>query len=257
MAFKPTCGLGNRLCGLMNMFYLHQIYPEVDCYLIWIPNNHCDVHIGDLIDLSGPEYKWIRSGAEYDTHIFPKYRQSELWASTSSNQRTRWDDPDEWKKHPHIRSIAFHLYQFVSHEFCVKTFNSFKLQECVVKMIDLKRLSLPKSNPDLIHMRKGDLMKIIESIDQKVADNLLQQYAQLRHKYPDAMTVEYTQETVHRDRNHMIDSMSDLLVFARYCKLKVYCPYSWFSSWILILSEQYDPKYPVFNINYPMMYELP
>jgi hypothetical protein len=123
-------------------------------------------------------------------------------------------------------------------------------------MIDLKRQKLPRTKPDLIHMRKGDLMRLIESNDSKVGDQIISQLQQIQSKYPHAITAEYCQDVVNRDRNHMIESMADLIIFSKECNLVAYCPYSWFSSWIVLLSDKYNAKLPVFNVKNTYLVEI-
>ena len=41
--FKFIHGFGNRLCNLMNMFYIHEKYPETLIFINWVINNHCGI----------------------------------------------------------------------------------------------------------------------------------------------------------------------------------------------------------------------
>lgn len=244
--FKCMHGLGNRLCNIMNMFYIHQKYPQTQIFLLWIENEHCRSKLTDLFDFSGDSYKWILDPREYHRKLFPKHRRQELWASTSNRCRTRWDNIDEWAKHAALVSVSFHLYQFVSCDFCIQTFQSFRVRESVTSLLQekIRRFGVGR---ELIHVRTGDLLVLLKHENASVESNIQAKKKVLCDKYPNHMVFDYNQLVVNRDHTHMIDSLSDLLFFSKHCALRAYSPYSWFSSWVYLLSPCFDAKHPIFD----------
>jgi hypothetical protein len=156
--FKFILGFGNRLCNLMNMFYIHEKYPNALIYINWIKNKHCDISINDIFDLQ--QYKFILSSDEYYNNIFPKYKNLELWANTSVNERTRWDNIDEWGKHNCIVSVSYNLYSFVTNEYCIKLFNSLIFKENINLLVNNKLIKYG-NNQKYIHFRNGDIINLL------------------------------------------------------------------------------------------------
>ena len=53
-------------------------------------------HINDIIDLK--EHSFILSYDDYEKNKSAKDNTLEIWASTSANEITKWDNIEEWKK---------------------------------------------------------------------------------------------------------------------------------------------------------------
>lgn len=243
--FKFVGGLGNRLSNLMNMFYVHKMYPHVNIYVIWLENNHCNIKLNELFDFSNND--WMLEPTEYHTTLFPQYRHMELYASTSIHSRTRWDNIDEWALHPALVSVSFHLYSFVSYDFCIETFKSFKFSKKVMENVQLK-LERHGLHNNVIHYRKGDLLKLLQENEQNQnATDLDANVQELCLKHPDWLRVEYNQMIVNRPSDQVIDSLGDLLYFSKYCTIVAYSPYSWFSSWMYMLSKDFNNVNPIFD----------
>ena len=240
--FKCLSGLGNRLCNIMNMWYVHKAYPNLPIYLIWPKNEHCNIDFSDLFDIQ--EHTWIQHPQMYFQQLFPRHRHEELWAGTSRTDRSRWDRLEEWAKHKAIVSVSFHLYEFVPYEFCIDTFHSLqptmKIQDIVQQKIQTYGLQR-----NLIHIRTGDLAKCLELDTTQVAQTL----DKLRAQYENVLEIEYNKETLERSASQMEDALADLLFFSKHCNLVAYCPYSWFSSWICLLSPEFQSSYPIFHSN--------
>lgn len=237
--FKFISGLGNRLCNLMNMFYIHTIYPHATYYVLWLENHHCGANVSDLLDLS--EYSWIRY--DYDT-IRPRYKAIELYAHTSIQQRTRWDTLDEWKKHPAIVSTTHHLYLFVPLSFCQSMFATLKYTPSVRTGVQAN-IAKYGLNRNICHFRKGDLLRLLDA-EVKCYDRLVSKVKRIQETQ-DVLTIEYNKLEVVRPRDTVIESFSDMLFFAYHCNVIAFSPYSWFSSWIYLLNKKYSPEIPVFN----------
>lgn len=243
--FKFTFGFGNRLCNLMNMFYIHEKYPEALIYIIWIKNNHCDIDIHDIFDLTS--YKYILSCDEYYNNVVPKYKSTELWATTSINERTRWDNIDEWKKHSCVVSITYSLFSFVTNEYCIRTFNSLRFKDSINTLVSNKIIKYGLEQK-CIHFRNGDLIKLLS--ENESSEKVLQLTEKVKNLHNKFSIFEYDQLQVDRNYNHMLDSISDLLFLSKHTKIIGYCPYSYFSSWVFLLSSSFiDNKelYPIFN----------
>ena len=215
--FRCITGLGNRLCNLMNMFYLHSLYPTATIYIEWLLNHHCGATLADLIDLA--DYPWIQSGP----------RPNALYAITSKQHRTRWDSPAEWAKHPIIVSVSHHLYAFVPLEYCRTKWADLRFTPAVMVAVDHKVVTHGVGR-DLLQFRQGDLLVL------SGGEALIETYRGLRAQYPNALVSEYTQLVPDRPSHHVVDAMADIL-FSRHCVLRCYSPYSWFSSWIYLLSD--------------------
>jgi len=237
--FKFINGLGNRLCNLMNMFYVHSIYPQATYYIIWLENHHCGAKLSDLLDLS--EYTWIRYDYESIRH---RYKANELYAHTSIKERTRWDNLEEWKKHPAIVSITHHLYAFVPIAFCQSIFPRLTYTSRVTAGIqtNIEKYGI---NRNLCHFRKGDLLRLLDA-ESECFNRLVEKVKHIQDTQ-DVFTIEYNKVDVDRPSDAVIESFSDLLFFANHCSVVAYSPYSWFSSWIYILNKNYVPDNPVFN----------
>lgn len=258
IVFKFILGFGNRLCNLMNMFYIHEKYPDALIYINWIKNKHCNINIDDIFDLT--EYKWILNSNEYYNNIFPTYRSIELWATSSVNNKSRWDNIDEWSKHKCIVSVSFNLFSFVSNEYCIKTFNSLIMRESINKLVSNKIMEYGieygmeygiKNNIKLqfIHFRNGDLVKLLSDTESSDKVELLIKKTTLL-KQQDYKFFEYKQDVVDRNYNDVLESVAELIFLSKHINIIGYCPYSHFSSWIFLLSPKFiDNKelYPIFN----------
>ena len=245
IVFRFIQGFGNRLCNLMNMFYIHDKYPNALIYIDWIKNKHCNISIDEIFNFT--EYDWILSSEEYYKNIFPKYKNIELWATTSMNERTRWDRIEEWQKHKCIVSVSFNLFEFVSKRYCINKFNSFIINKDIINMVNDK-ITKYMNNNKFIHFRNGDLIKILDINGYtKDVDKLMKKIDNLKDDYE---IFEYNRLDVDRKKNNVIESIADLIYLSKHCNLVGYSPYSHFSSWIYLLSEKFiddKDKYPIFN----------
>lgn len=246
--FRCLNGFGNKLCNLMNMFYIHDQIPQATILLDWVMNEHCQLDIADIIDLT--PYPWIRradgrrpppgelarrtAAGLYTSYAVP----GELWASTSV-EPTRWDSLEEWKRHRSLVSISFHLYRFVPMDFCRQTFAAFKFHPAI-----LARMAARGPGRPLVHVRSGDLQRLIEnSVDPTVGERLRTTIAGL-----DPLVVsQYTADTLQRGPDQIREAVADLLWMSRVCTIRGYCPYSHFSSWVFVLSAQWNPQKPIFD----------
>jgi len=245
IVFKFNCGFGNRLCNLMNLFYIHEIYPDALIYINWILNNHCNIPVDDIFDFTS--YPFIRPAEEYYNHIFPSHRNIELWASTSVNERTRWDNIDEWSKHKCIISVSYNMYSFVTPEYCRNIFRRLIFRDSITARI-ADKIAQYGTEKKLIHFRNGDLVKIISENESTDKVNCL--LAKVKQLPPEFTIFEYDQMTVDRNHNHMLESIADLLFLSQHSNFAGYCPYSHFSSWVFLLSAKFiddKEKYPIFN----------
>lgn len=234
--FRCITGLGNRLCNLMNMFYLHSVYPEAKVYIVWLINNHCGATLSDLIDLS--EHKWILPESEYKGA-----RHVELYSISSLHFRTRWDKISEWTKHPIIVSVSHHLYEFVPLSFCLTMFATFKFSRAVNENVSEKICKYGTGRP-VIHFRQGDLLKLLGG---ESSTAIVEKYRIILSEYPNALTSQYNQMIPDRPACQVVDSLGDLLFFAKHCNVVAYCPYSWFSSWVFLLSSKFSIGSPIFD----------
>lgn len=245
IVFKFILGFGNRLCNLMNMFYIHEKYPTALIYINWIKNKHCDISIHDIFDLT--DHKYILSADD----VFPKHNPSELWATTSLNERTRWDNIDEWKKHSYIVSVSYNLYSFVTTEYCINAFNGLKFKENINALVSNKIIKYGLDQK-YIHFRNGDLIKCLSENEspEKVA-KLIEKVKNIRIRSNEFFSIfEYNQTCVDRNSTHMLDSISDLIFLSKHTSIVGYCPFSHFSSWVFLLSSNFidnNELYPIFN----------
>ncbi len=228
--FRCINGFGNKLCNVMNMFYVHEQIPHAEILLDWVVNEHCQLDSAERIDLT--PYPWIKKAAGR------RPPPGELWACTSV-EPTRWDSLEEWKRHRSLVSISFHLYRFVPLEFCRQTFAAFKfsaaIQDCVA--------ARGPGNP-IVHVRGGDLQRLLEeSVDPTVSERLRTTIAAL----DPAHVAQYTADTLQRGPDQIREAVADLLWMSRACEIRGYCPYSHFSSWIFLLSAQWNPQKPIFD----------
>lgn len=245
IVFKFIQGFGNRLCNLINMFYIHEKFPDTLIYITWIRNNHCNIDINDIFDMT--QYKWIRNSSEYYNNIFPTYRNEELWATTSVNSRSRWDNIDEWTKHTYIVSVSFHFFLFVTNEYCINVFNKLALRETINTLINNRVLQFG-INKKYIHFRNGDLVKLLSQTESSEKVDFLIEKAKTLQK--DYKIFEYKQDIVERNHNDLLEAVADLVFLSKHNIIIGYCPYSHFSSWIFLLSSSFiDNKesYPIFN----------
>jgi hypothetical protein len=219
----------------MNMFYIHSVAPSATYYLHWVVDHHCGADIHELLDLS--ECTWIRPVTGL------RRCPGELWASTSISNRTRWDNLDKWTCHSRIVSISFHLYAFVPLTFCRDTFLQLKRREPVLRAIQEKQAG-PWAGRPFISVRKGDLLHVLQTME---SDPMIEQ------RITDALATSpysayiYDQKIVNRGRDQVIDAMADLIFLSQYADIRGYCPYSWFSSWIYLLSPKFSSANPVFD----------
>ena len=245
--FKFILGCGNRLCNLMNMFYIHEKYPNALIYINWVKNKHCDISIHDVFDLS--QYKYIRTADEYHNNVFSKYRSSELWATTSVNERTRWDNIDEWKKHFCIVSVSYNLYSFVTNEYCIKKFNSLIFKENINTLVANKILKYGNGQK-YIHFRNGDMINLLSKTESSEKVDILLEKVKNLNNNNKFVIFEYNQCIIDRKYNDMLESISDLIFLSKYTTIIGYCPYSHFSSWVFLLSSNFinnKELYPIFN----------
>jgi len=228
------------------MFYIHDKYPQSNIYLDWRKNNHCNIGIEDIIDMT--QYKWILSSEQYYNNIFPKYRNIELWATTSVNERTRWDKIEEWNNHKFIVSVSFNIFEFVPKTYCINIFNLFIFKDTINTIVNdkINKYGLEKN---VIHFRNGDLIKIlgINGYENEI-NKMTQKINSIKNNNNEIL--EYNKVDVDRKYNDVLESVADLIFISKYCNLLGYSPYSHFSSWIFLLSNKYfhdTNNYPIFN----------
>lgn len=228
--FRCINGFGNKLCNLMNMFYVHEQMPQAEILLDWVINEHCRLDIADIIDIS--PYPWIKRAAGR------RPPPGELWASTSV-EPTRWDSLEEWKRHRSLVSISFHLYRFVPLVFCRSTFAAFRFHPQI-----LERMTARGPGRPVVHVRGGDLQRLLEADDPAIGDRLRTTLASLD---PSLSVTTYSAEALERGPDQIREAVADLLWLSRVATLRGYCPYSHFSSWAFLLSSQWDPTRPLFD----------
>ena len=152
------------------------------------------------------------------------------------------------KKHKYIVSVSFHLYSFVTTEYCRNIFNN-----CLVFKEDITNIVKTKTvkygvNKKIIHFRNGDLLHLLsinESLDN--VNSIIEKVELLNKDY---FLFEYNQFKVDRNYNDVLESIADLIYLSKYNNVIGYCPYSHFSSWIFVLSSNFidnNQKYPIFN----------
>jgi len=140
--------------------------------------------------------------------------------------------------------MSFHLYAFVPLEFCRETMRAFSLTAPVLQAISIKKEG-PWFHRDFISVRKGDLLFLLQEVEddptfeQRINDKLA------LSPYP---VYVYDQLVVNRGSAQVIDAMADLFFLSNHATIRGYCPYSWFSSWIYLLSPVFSPKNPVFDV---------
>lgn len=221
------------------------MYPNALIYINWIKNKHCNISINDIFYLE--ECNFILSADEYYNNIFPKYKKLELWATTSVNERTKWDNIDEWEKHMCIVSVSFNLYSFVTNDYCIKIFNKLIFKENINLLVNNKLIKYG-NHQKYIHFRNGDIINLLsknESVEK--VNHLIEKVNFLKKNFT---IFEYDQFYVDRNYDHMLESISDLIFLSKYTTIIGYCPYSYFSSWVFLLSSNFiDNKeiYPIFN----------
>lgn len=226
------------------MFYIHEIYPTAEIYIIWSINNHCGAKLDELIDMS--QYRWIRAEGEYLSKVYPRLRHIMLYAYTCKRERTRWDNPDEWRRHQHLVSVPNTLYSFVPRDFCAETYRSFKLTARVISSVE-DIISSYGDNRDLIHFRTGDLLKILDDNKESHKARLTERFIAIKTQFPTAAIVEYTQMAVDRPALAVIQAFAELVFYTKHCKIIAYTPYSWFSSLVIFLNSGYRAELPVFD----------
>jgi hypothetical protein len=236
LIFKCIAGLGNRLCNLMNMMYIRNIFPHSTFYLVWLPNPHCGAEFKDLFH----QIPWVKSQQEYQ-RIFPQIKHLEKYATTSISQRTRWDSLDEWKKHSHIVSVSHHLYQFVPPEYCIEAMKCLQPTPAVKTVI--QELLTSQGPCEIVHFRNGDLLTILHA-NTPCKERILETLTKLDSSI---VKIEYSADIVNRPAQDVIRALGELYYYSGHCTIKGYCPYSWFSSWVFLLSKQYSKEYPIFN----------
>lgn len=214
-------------------------------------NNHCDILIDDIFDLK--EHTFILS---FDKNYNKNSSNisSQVWASSSLNDKTKWDNLDEWKKHKNIVSVSFNLYSFVSIEYCRNIFNNvIKFKETINNSVSAKIIKYCCGNK-IIYFRGGDLIKLLydnESVDK--VNCIEEKIKKIKNIKNDVILHEYNQYNVNRKYDYMLDSISDLIYLSKYNTIVGYCPYSHFSSWIFLLSSNFiddQNAYPIFNYKF-------
>jgi hypothetical protein len=208
------------------MFYLHKTYPDAEIYLVWPINNHCGAKIDELIDMS--DHTWVRSDGDCMAKIYPRIRTAIVYACSSKRERTRWDTIEEWKKHEVIISVNISLYLFVSHAFCVETYNGLKLKPSVTSIIE-ERLDRYGDMRELVHFRAGDMLRILDDSLGSHRVRLTEKFETIKLEFPSAIIVEYTQMAADRPSSAAIEAFAELTFYAKHCRVIAYTPNSWFS----------------------------
>lgn len=238
--FKFIAGFGNRLCNLINMMYIHEIFPKADIYVEWLTNNHCNIPFDNIID---------KNQFHYIKYNYP-YKGRELYASTSTTYRTAWDYISKWDNHDVIVSVSFHLYLFVPYKKARQYFSTIKFSNYINDMVKLKINKNGKDNR-IIHFRGGDLLKLIEENESipGISDKLknIVEYIKLQKN---CSVYSYDKMIVDRNSDDISNAIADLIYISKYNKVIAYCPYSHFSSWIYLLSNDFiddSEQFPIFN----------
>lgn len=223
-------GLGNRLNNLMNLFYLHNAFPEAEILLDWPLNNHCALDIAEIIHLE--DFPWIRRGSG-----------GPVWASTDSYGSTKWDILTSWAGHKRIVSVAFHLYRFVPLRFCIEWFRRFRFKPAILEAVERRCREFGIDRP-VAHARLGDMVTLLEREDPSIRSRLTAEIEAL-----DPSILRWTYETPGRDRGpaQIREAVADLLFLTRHCHIHAYCPYSTFSSWVFLLSREFKEGEPIFD----------
>jgi hypothetical protein len=241
IVFKFNSGFGNRLCNLMNLFYIHQHFPNASIYINWVVNHHCNIQLNDILDLKKCSFI-----LPYD-----KYKNigSQSWASSSNTHDTKWDNLEEWRKHTNIVSVSFHLYSFVPPEYCRRVFDMLTFTDQIHNCVSSK-INTYGCGKNIIHFRGGDLITLLSENESKSKVQSVMDKIEKLKREPNKIVHEYNQFTVNRQYNDMIESISDLIYLSKHNIVVGYCPYSHFSSWIFVLSSTFinNPNlYPIFN----------
>ena len=251
IVFIFNSGFGNRLCNLMNMFYIHEKYPNSLIYMKWNINHHCNISIENIIDLNN--HSFILSYDKYynksQTNI-----SSQIWATSSTNDRTKWDNINEWGNHKNIVSVSFYLYSFVTYEYCKNIFNNvIKFKETINNSV-LDKINKYGCGNNIIHFRGGDLIKILsENESEEKVNILINKIEKIKNNKNNIILYEYNEFIVNRNHNDVLESISDLIYLSKHNTIVGYCPYSHFSSWIFLLSSNFiddKNKYPIFNYKF-------
>jgi len=236
--FKFIAGFGNRLCNLMNLFYLHTQFPDAELYIDWIENNHCGAGINEILSLE--QLSFLKFNYQYVG--------GEVYASTSNISRTKWDDLQEWNHVDRIVSVAFYMYEFVSYDVARSIFTTLPFKGDIISLVDDKKTSCGVDR-NIIHFRDGDLLKLLEENEGKCGINKTEIMNNIHSKIGLEL-FHCTDFVVNRSNNDVLNSIADLIYLSKFNKVKGYSPYSHFSSWIYLLSEDFidDPiLYPIFN----------
>lgn len=234
IVFKFTSGFGNRLSNLMNLFYIHEQFPQAVIYADWAVNPHCGIKMEEVFD----GFPFI---LPYD-----RYKKGlEKWASSTSAHDTKWDALDEWRKHPTIVSVSFHLYAFVPLEYCRRMFRLLQFTERVKERVSYKISAHGRNN--IVHFRGGDLTKLLQENESAAEVRRVFEKVEKLKTDPQLRVCTYNQMTVNRRCDDVLEAISDLVYFSQHNTVAGYCPYSHFSSWIFVLSSSFNPDLPVFN----------
>lgn len=238
IVFKCVMGLGNRLNNLINMFVLHEHYPNAQIYLLWPINNHCGASVTDLFDLSG--FSWIKITDS------PPVTPGEFFATTTSTTSSPWDTVSHWTIRPAIVSHAVWPFKFISHSTMTRIFLSLPLKSEPQKAIQ-SLISLGGEQRSIIHFRKGDLLKILINTEATTSDIETRINSKLEGVPKDWLIQSYAQDVPKRPKDATIQALAELIYYSKHCDLRGYCPYSTFSSWLFILSPNYTPTLPCFT----------
>lgn len=233
--FRFIAGFGNRLCNLINMIYLHNLFPKAKIYVEWKINNHCKCPLNNIIDLD--KFSYINFNY--------KYQGGEIYASSSNVNRTKWDNIKIWEENNIIVSVAFYMYSFISYELSREYFNTIPFKEEIFNIVNSK-INSYGINRNIIHFRDGDLLKLLEDNNNSIKEKIMKSI----NEYHDAELYHYNKNIVDRNNNDVIDAIADLIYLSKYNKIVGYSPYSHFSSWIYLLSNSFTDNselFPIFN----------
>lgn len=237
--FRFIAGFGNRLCNLINMIHLHNVFPKAKIYVEWNINNHCGIQLDRIIDLT--EFDYINYNY--------KYVGGETYASTSNVSRTKWDNIQNWKQVDVIVSVSFYLYSFVSYSETIQTFDNLPFNDEIITLVNQK-CEQCGSDKNIIHFRGGDLLKLLQDNEHDGSHSIKEHIMQEIAKHKDCEMFNYEQAIVDRSSEDVLNSIADLIYLAKCNIIKGYCPYSHFSSWIYLLSDQFvdnQKEFPIFN----------
>ncbi|VBB18137.1 hypothetical protein YASMINEVIRUS_600 [Yasminevirus sp. GU-2018] len=271
-------GLGNKINNLINLYHLQEKYKNsAEYYIEWVPDNHCDVNIHDVIDVKRTfEYNvTVFNSREFGNRV--KYCNNVRWASTSSKEKTVWDDFDNWSKFNTVVSTSFTIFRFCAID-TVRYFlqERLKWSAHVNELVEKNKSIYNITDKTIgVHLRFGDLFEVVKQgveDSSKVDDvkdrhhecvqmintdfersseqiflcsdskELVQQATISNNKIIKRDdNIEYPKQIdkirISRSHKSVIDSCVDLILLSR-INLRMFMPYSTFSIIAFLMNKQ-------------------